>query len=460
MKFRTCSELVKAPVRGTSQTPSVEFAKLSEYPNQQNMSELKSHIDDSFIPEGLEFREEYLQAALGNYRRQKRAILWKRIAVAAVILIVATGVSVAIWNESAKNQRAEKNETNSIIEQEKISNDSSSSIDLDADEETFTKKRQSPAVESSEATQDLSTKAVDMGDPMSSGVGLPGQLSTINPKKTEVIKGKNTTQTESTHAKLKFETESAEDKLPAENTTHGEALEIQRFALPSLIRYLESHGLSSSHELIHGKVIPTIPDRKWSFYALLGAKLWANYSFGSGTRKIDPMLSLGTEFKWRKKLGLFLNAQFFTVSGAAEPYVAKQRQYDEGYRETSFSYHTDRFFYTGLSVGCNYRISRTHTVGVLYDFNYLLTTDNRITTGNSSSYEGATSFEEKAKGYVTGFKPFQHSLGFVYEFAMGKNKSIGASYRLGLSDVTRNEYFGNEFHRNSLLAVHLKIKLK
>ena len=240
----------------------------------------------------------------------------------------------------------------------------------------------------------------------------------------------------------------------------GSEQQSERFELPSALPYIACGVLSSDHELIHGKAIPMIPIRKWTFHAMIGAKLWANYSFGSGTRKLDPMLNLGVEYRWRKRMGLFVNAQFFTVSGVAEPYVAKQRQYDQGYRETTFSYHTDRFFYTGLSIGCNYRISRAHSIGVLYDFNYLLTTDNRITTGNSSSFEGATSFEEKAKGYVNGFRPFQHSLGFVYEFALGKNKSIGTSYRIGLSDVTRNEYFGNEFHRNSLLALHLKIKLK
>jgi hypothetical protein len=423
------------------------------------MSERKSHIDDNFIPEGLEFREEYLHAALGTYRRKKRAIFWRKVANVAVILIAVSAVSLLLWNQSTNNPQASNDDTSLPMEQVKIPNDSSSSFDLESNEGTFNRNRQSPAVESSEATQDLSTKAVDMGGPMSSGVGLPGQLSTITPKIVAKHKREKKIQTESTF--FAENPVSIEPNLEGQSATayNGEQ-QRERFESPSALPYIECGVLSSDHELIHGKAIPTMPIRKWTFHAMLGAKLWANYSFGPGMRKIDPMISLGAEYKWRKRMGLFFNAQFFTVSGAAEPYVAKQRQYDQGYRETTFSYHTDRFFYTGLSIGCNYRISRAHSMGVLYDFNYLLTTDNRITTGNSSSFEGATSFEEKAKGYVTGFRPFQHSLGLVYEFAMGKNKSIGTSYRIGLSDVTRNEYFGNEFHRNSLLAVHLKIKLK
>lgn len=423
------------------------------------MSERKSHIDDHFIPEGLEFREEYLRAALGTYRRKKRAIFWRKVTTAAVILIAVSAVSLLLWNQSTDNSQANNDDTNLPIERVKIPNDSSSSIDLERSEGTFNKNRQSPAVKSSEVTQDLSTKAVDMGGPMSSGVGLPGQLSTITPKIGVKNKREKKIQAESTFFAenpisivQNFDVQSA--------TAYNGEQQSERFELPSALPYIQCGVISSNHELIHGKTIPTFPIRKWTLHAMLGAKLRANYSFGPSLRKMDPMLSLGLEYKWRKRMGLFVNAQFFTVSGTAEPYIARQRQYDEGFRETTFSYHTDRFFYTGLSIGCNYRISRAHSMGILYDFNYLLTTDNRITTGKSSSFEGATSFEEKAKGYVSGFRPFQHSLGLVYEFAIGKNKSIGTSYRLGLSDVTRDEYFGNEFHRNSLLAVHLKIKLK
>jgi hypothetical protein len=424
------------------------------------MSEQKTHIDDSFIPEGLEFREEYMHAALGNYRRQKRVILWMKMGVAALILLAISSVSIILWNQSNTNQQALKDQSNSIIEQEKIQTDSSSSNDLDDDEGTFTQNRQSPAVESSEATQDLSTKAVDMGDPMSSGVGLPGQLSTISPKITSADKREKKYKAESPS----IEKTSVKGTIVSESQdlaiSGSEEQQVERIQTPSALAFIGCNGLNTDIELAHGKPIPAMPLRKWSFHAALGVKLWADYSFGREARKIDPILSLGAEYKWRKKMGLFANAQFFTVSGVAQPYVATQRQYNEGYRETTFSYHTDRFFYAGVSVGANYRITKKHSIGLLYDFNYLLTADNRITTGNSSSFETATSSQQKARGYVNGFEPIQQSVGFVYEFALGKNKSIGATYRQGLSDVTINDYFGNDIHRNSLLAVHLKVKLK
>jgi hypothetical protein len=424
------------------------------------MSERKAHIDDCFIPEGLEFREEYMHAALGNYRRKKRIILWRKISVVAVILLAVSAVSLVLWNQSDDTLRARHDRSNSFIESEKIPNDSSSSIDLERNEGTFNKNRQSPAVESSEPTQDLSIKAVDMGDPMSSGVGLPGQLSTISPNITSDKKPEKKFKSESTYTQKTSEPAATALQSKEADSSNSEEAQHQRFELPAAMAYLDCSVLNNDIELVGGKPIPHLPLRKWSFHAGLGIKLWANYSFGSEARKVDPIVSLGAEYKWRKKFGLFANAQFFTVSGTAKPYIATQRQYDQGYRENTYSYHTDRFFHAGLSLGTNYRLTKTHSIGILYDFNYLLTTDNRITTGNSSSYEIATSNQEEARGYVNGFKPIQQSVGLVYEFALGKNKSIGTTYRFGLSDVTKNEYFGNDFHRNSLLAIHLKVKLK
>jgi hypothetical protein len=443
--------------------PNAAYVRPWEFPNPQKMSERKSHIDDNFIPEGLEFREEYLHAALSNYRRHKRGMFWRKTRVFVFVLLMVASACIALWNKPMRQTQveAETKSTHQAIEQKTISNDSSSILDLDNDEGVLNKNRLRPADESQGASQEKSKQAVGMGDPMSSGVGLPGRLSISGPKVHEShgLQPQETIQDfNDTDNSASLSDNVTNYQVRVENASQNETT--NRMDVPYAMSYLGINSLLNEKELQPNKPIPLNANRRWTLHAILGAKLWANYSFGPGVRKIDPMLSLGAEYKWRKRMGLFVNAQFFTVSGVAEPYVAKQRQYDQGYRETTFSYHTDRFFYTGLSIGCNYRISRAHSMGVLYDFNYLLTTDNRITTGNSSSFEGATSFEEKAKGYVTGFRPFQHSLGLVYEFSMGKNKSIGTSYRIGLSDVTRNEYFGNEFHRNSLLAVHLKIKLK
>jgi len=424
------------------------------------MIEKKSHIDDNFIPEGLEFREEYMHTALGNYRRQKRAILWRRMGVAAMILISVTSVFLSLPDNKVSNALAEKQTTKSTIEQRTSSTDSSTTINLNEDRNTLYKNRQSPAVESLEATQDQSTKAVDRGDPMSSGVGLPGQLSPLRSNLQGKSQPSSQTISQSTEAiaSNEFETGNANNNQlftvePQEN--QGQ----KRNSPPSDIPYLTAELLKAETQLAEHKPLPQLPIKRWSLFASLGTKLWADYGFGSGLAQLDPIIGLGIDYKWRKKMRYYLAGQFFTVSGVAAPYVSTQRQYGEGFSETTYSYHTDRFYHTGLSLGASYRLSTKHSVSMFTEGSVLVTTDNRIETGTSSSYESRAASEVKARGYVQGFRSLQQSVGLGYEYALGRNKSVGASYRHGLTDITVNSFFGNAVNRNSMLSFYFKLKL-
>jgi hypothetical protein len=424
------------------------------------MSERQPHIDEPFIPEGLEFREEYMHAALGNYRRKKRAILWKKIGITAAILIAAlTGASL-LWNKSEKGIQAEEIRKGSAIEQQKISNDSLSTIDLENDKGTFNRNRQSPAVESVEATQDLSTKAVDVGDPMSSGVGLPGQLSTVSAKLRTKTNVSSTPESQSkTASEVMGVASENHNNNQAYHTESPENQASERSAIPVDLPYLPIESFSFEGQLLPNQPLPHLPINRWSLYATLGTKLWADYGFGSGPTELDPIVGVGVDFKWLKKMSFRLCGQFFTVSGVAAPYIATQRQYGEGFRETTYRYHTDRFYHGGLSAGATYRLNSQHSIGLFAESTALITADNRIETGQSSSYESSSSNTVEARGYVQGFRTVQHSLGVGYEYALGKNKSLGINYRHGLSDVTINSFFGNEMSRNSMLSFYFKLQL-
>jgi len=425
------------------------------------MSERKSHIDDNFIPDGLEFREEYMHTALGKYRRKKRAILWGKIGVVAAILIASSAITIALWNKPVNNPQAEESSLNSIIEQNKISTDSSSTLDLDNDEGTFNRNRQSPAVESSEATQDLSNKAVDKGDPMSSGVGLPGQLSTSESKVQTRTNNSIPQVAEAVENDVIIEQATQEAiNYQLSNNTLEENQGVEGLSQPTYLAYIPFESLQFNRTLAHHRPLPELPISKWSVYASVGAKLWADYGFGSGPAKVDPIVGIGIDYKWRKKMSVRVAGQFFTISGIAAPYVSTQRTYAEGFSETTFSYHTDKFYHTGISAGIAYRMNNKHSVGMLFDSNVLLTADNRIETGNASSFEARTSNEVNARGYVQGFRKIQHSIGLSYEYALGKSKSIGMAYRFGLTDVTMNSYFGNSSNRNSMLSLYFNVKLK
>ncbi|MFM7729103.1 MAG: hypothetical protein ACKO7B_20565, partial [Flavobacteriales bacterium] len=172
------------------------------------MSKENFHIDDNFIPEGLEFREEYMHAALNSYKRTKRIIAFKRAAFVVGIILLITGASIA-WLSDTSKQKAEvthsapneqmgEHTSEQSAQPKEMNEETSSTYDLGKDEQGFYKNGQSPAFESSEPTQDHSTKAVDMGGSMSSGVELPGQLSNpkiskneMNPRKSRQVESQN-----------------------------------------------------------------------------------------------------------------------------------------------------------------------------------------------------------------------------------------------------------------------------
>jgi hypothetical protein len=338
-------------------------------------------------------------------------------------------------------------------------NDTSSSIDLESDEGTIEKHRPSPAVESVEATQDRSSKAVDMGDPMSSGVGLPGQLSNSNSNVSRMadVNSKNSAagaqkptvvaeQLPETNNYQVYENETQENQ-PSQ---HSEPL------LP--IAYLPADAIHSELYLHPNRPIKT-PYSKWSMYARLGMKVWADYAFNHSIQPIDGMAGLETNYRINGRFSASMQGQFFTISGKATPYTVVQRQYGEGFAETSYRYFTDRMYYAGISAGINYRIAPGHSVGAGWYSSYLLTADNRIETGTASSFENPTSQTRNAKGYVSGYQSLQHSLLLQYEYSLGKNKSIGLQYNQGLTDITKTQYFGSEIHKNSALTCYLKFKL-
>jgi len=422
------------------------------------MQSNKHHIDFDPIPDGLEFRQEYLDAALGKYRQTKRAIYFKRLAFIGLVALLFISGSVGYLQLSTESQAVLSSDSTST-QTHNIQN-TSPAIDLDAGEGTSKEHRTSPAVESSEATQDLSSRTTDLGDSMSSGVELPGQLSHLKGKVWPTPKNKErasqpdvvsptaaTSATQIVDNDQQSRTEPQVYQASAERTN------------ANTIAYLPLSALSGERQLRHNHPTIEAPYRAWNLFALVGVKAWADHGFQSRPFKTDASAALGFEYAFSKKLsGQFL-AQFNTVSGVADPYVVEQVTYGQGYSSTTYRYFTDRFYETGAAVGAMVKLNGNHSIGLGWSTRYLLTADNHIETGMASTYESLQENRVMAKGYVQGFAPVRHSLRLNYEYALGKNKSLGACYEHGLTDVTKNDYFGNEFDRNSMLSVYFRLKL-
>jgi hypothetical protein len=422
------------------------------------MQSNKQHIDFDSIPDGLEFRQEYLDAALGKYRQTKRAIYFKRLAFIGVVALLFISGSVGYLQLSNASQAVVSSDSTST-QTHNIQN-TSPTIDLEAGEGTSKEHKTSPAVESLEATQDLSSRTTDLGDSMSSGVELPGQLSHSKGKVWPTPRNK---ERASQPERLSPTASTSATQIVDYNQQSGSEPQVHQALAErsnaTSIAYLPLSALSGERQLRHNHPTIEAPYRAWNLFAMVGVKAWADHGFHTRPFKTDASAALGFEYAFSKKLsGQFL-AQFNTVSGVADPYVVEQVTYGQGYSSTTYRYFTNRFYETGAGVGAMVKMTANHSIGLGWSTRYLLTADNHIETGVASTYESLQESRVSAKGYVQGFAPVRHSLRLNYEYALGKNKSLGACYEHGLTDVTKNNYFGNEFNRNSMLSVYFRLKL-
>jgi hypothetical protein len=426
------------------------------------------HIDTNFIPEGLEFREEYMHAALQAYRKQKRIRAWKRASLlGTLVLLLAAGTFGVIAEK--KHTDAAQQPTSGSSEQVEQPKETSSAIDLVNDGEQFNSNGQSPAVESLEPTQDLSSKAVDMGDPMSSGVGLPGQLTNLKgnlqhkvsntpENSAEQSKQASLTEEQRGNANNSQETTIAPSVISGISASEPPSSDRILFSAEPLA-YRNIAQLDNDRGLLNQRPMIIPPVQHWSIFAVVGMKAWSDYAFNHSPFKIDGTFGLGVAYRVNSKWSAECAGNFFTISGNATPYTVVQRSYAEGFSETTYRYYTDRLYQAGASISGKYKVLPRQTIGVGWKTDYLLTADNRIETGSATSFENLGTSSASAKGYVQGFRTLQHSLVFSYEFALGRSKSLGAQYQLGLTDFTRNTYFGNTTDKNSLLSLYFRFKL-
>ena len=424
------------------------------------MQNTKQHSDFDSIPDGLEFRQEYLDAALGKYRQTKRAIYIKRLAFIGIAALLFIGGSAGYLQLSKQSRELVSTDSTPTSTQTNPIQNTSPTIDLETGEGTIKEHRTSPAVESLEATQDLSSRTTDLGDSMSSGVELPGQLSHSKGKvwptprnKERASQPDDLSPTASTRGNQIVDYDQQSGTEPQVYQALAERSSV------TTIAYLPLSALSGERHLRHNHPTIEAPYHAWNLFALVGVKAWADHGFQSRPFKTDASAALGFEYAFSKNIsGQFL-AQFNTVSGVADPYVVEQVTYGQGYSSTTYRYFTDRFYETGAGVGAMIKLTANHSIGLGWSTRYLLTADNHIETGVASTYESLQENRVTAKGYVEGFAPVRHSLRLNYEYALGKNKSLGACYEHGLTDVTKNNYFGNEFDRNSMLSVYFRLKL-
>jgi len=469
--------------------------------------------DDHIIPYGLEFREEYMHSALSLYRAQKKKLWWKKLflisgacAISAIILFVSLAkrdASRAVISPIADipvESPILPLPDSSSTREGSIRNTAAMPLRTQENLDDISKDALPPSVNNqynkrnafSNESKRQSQETFDPGDSESSGFELPGQRSSFTGNK-NFSSDKNETQSEVSSAKTGDEPETeaanvsnfkpepiallrsgtattiaqplnssdASDHASSRQDLSGAAIHLNdRNTNFNLITYKAATAFSSG-ELAKAKPISASAISRWKPFMTLGLNPLSNFGSLKYDLQPDPIVSLGIDRRISHGLTLALGASYFSISGLSHPYTVLQTTYGQGFATTSTTIYTNKLQYLGLHPAVRKTFKSVHQLSFGYGLDYLVTGKNTITTENANSFETLSPTSTEAKGYVKGFRNFNHSLSLGYDYWLGKNKAIGVQYNFGLTDISNNKYFtSGGSDRNSMLSIHFKMYLK
>jgi hypothetical protein len=449
----------------------------------------KSNIpSDSFIPEGLEFKQEYLDNALAMYKVKKRAIWWRKMGLwtGSVLLIMALGALVNSNHKSEQTELEKKieevnalaNGDNKVAETKSEANTKTPTENLQNKSGVSENGLSPQGTSENEGLAELpegnglqSKVTFDHGNPTSSGVGLPGQksinISNSEKKKVspehaidEEIPLLNAPKLIASESKEQEEIASQTGYENADDVNSNNETDSNNPMASDRINYLPASWQLSTPS---PKVAKPIVVEKWKRltpYVQVGLSPIASYGSSNRQWKPDPIISAGAQYQFHHGLALNTELRYYSISGLSHPYEVSSTKYGQGFEVNTETYYTDRLHYGGLQLGLTKTLHQNHVFLFGFATDYLITGNNHITSSLRTNFENTQTASRKVNGYVKGFQNLNQSLVIGYQFKLGANKSVGLNYQFGLTDITNDKYFVNgTFDRNSMLSIYFRLNL-
>jgi hypothetical protein len=476
------------------------------------MSQKSGHIQSSFIPEGMEYREEYMLDALTLYQNHKTKIRRRRLFYGlAALAILTSSLLYLISDRDTQNKAfdASKNtvqqpivmpddsagnasqsqlsvtEKNAIDPQNSsnVLDENTSPIDIISSQESQKTDhlKVETTTESSAQTSPEKKKKTDRNIGIIKNVNQPSSTdaadnfnpsANLNAINTDDVKKENTgekkqdipNQVKVIDSNLHDVTDSKKDVAKNERQeVPGSAdnkIEENVSAISLLGFNLFDTGDQKLAPAKPMKVKYTAPARKDSYYFSAGANALTQFATNKKDLSFDPSLSLGWRHQLNQNFSFGLESGYFSIAKINRPFETTSIKYSENFTATTTTILTDKLHY--IHVGPKFFFTHgLHQFELGYSLNYMLTGNNRIEVFSlSDSYTSPTA-SSKATGYVQGFTNFSHDLSLGYNYKIGKYTSLGFAYHFGLTDISRNQYFttsGKDF--NSRLELHIKVSIR
>jgi hypothetical protein len=469
---------------GSQKKNTPDVGSKSRTMKNQNM-----HIpDEDFVPEGLEFREEYMQSALSMYEQARKGLLFKKwlfgslgvgvIAIASLVFYANSGetkteyvnqdpivqtnnqIAAPTSSEVAHNEttpEAYLNSENIEFETSNSTPNSTSNYKTIATPQNKQEQGTTESIQLTTAVQNSSKKTAfnksksDVPE-ISSGALTVSQKTVID-KTNDAdhaaqpsMEAKSATSESTSLSKTQIDI--AETQAPSENTA----------LLPLQMRAgkfnFEEQFLSTPKT----SRLPIVS--KWTPFLAVGLNPMTKYGLDYTQPQLNPALSLGIKYKVCRGATLSASLDYFSITGLSHPLLIWNSEYGQGSLKSQTIIYTNTLHYGGLHLQSILPVANRHGLLIGYRMSYLINGQNEILTETTQNSESLPESTTKTNGYILGFRNLNHSLTAGYEYRLGANKYIGVNYSFGLSDITRNEYFGPELDRNSMVGIYLKMNLK
>ena len=495
------------------------------------------HLNDApFIPDGLEYKEEYWYDALAKIEAHERALRMRKlryIAIAAIFIGSLIGLGVAhFWSsESARaktlaNTGQSQTQAPSSTSPQASPNAEVHDASIPADSHPSADSNATPAGDQAHANSSTADHSIavphrnslspkpanDASNNHLAGVSTKGKASDrksspgsntstsnqnqkpnvrsvkrglheVNGDNESAIRSEkqmeptqnpasNLTENAATIPPLNPEMATVAERESAKSSVESDASPENKLALPNehvafihpidaVFAWPQADLQATSRDWFNES-----PDAPWfiqpiNFQLIAGAAVWRDFSTHPGDLALDPYLRFDVDRNFNRTWGLSAGLELTSISGLTSTYSKTSTTYDFSYINTTTTVSTNRLYYLTLPVSLKYRLADRYQFTAGLGASYLVAGSNSIRVDRSTPSESQLVNQYNDNGYIKGFSKLNYfgSLGFNYW--VGKQTSIGLSAQLGLTDITKNNYFTDgRFDRNSRLCIELKRNIR
>lgn len=474
------------------------------------MSLEKEHnaSNEPFIPEGLEYREEYWYDALAKIEAHERFVRWKKFAwyaAAALVVGLALGVGYSTWNQNSGAQLAQvtnssmtntadasgdsttanenksatfnstsSEETNVVQEQEVESSIEATQVEQQGQRSTTQESTElKPSLNKSRESRGLKNTPMPVNrvstqqDVVSTEIANSKKIEATKEANVELVNSDGVTAVSEPKSTAPNGFSAAQKAVGSNASSSGEIGNVSSL-MPVSSNYTVTKMQSLSAAFASSQ--PTLslvsvrvprtevwPIHDFNVQLSAGVSAWRDFSTHRGELATDPFVRFGAERNFNRKLSLESGIEWTSISGPTARFQQTYTTYDFSYTNTITSVATNKLHYLTVPVLAKWRFKNRLQLQAGVGMSVLLAGTNTITVSEETAVTAQVTKTYNDQGYIAGFSRMNGFAQAGIQYWVGEQTAIAIGFQYGLTDITKNAYFDKAYiDRNSRLTLELK----